>query len=130
MVAERLELFRTQTIVPLEPIDKKAQAASDEIDKLIDSTMAMGINGIPVLDLPVLNTRAGLYVYLHSLVSIFLTMQGLILTFSQLVGRPLIDDNMIFNYLNNRYQVSCVCLRGAARGLIRLRATFKIHVST
>ncbi len=88
MIAERLESFRNRTLIPLEPIDKKAQAANDEIDQIIDSSMALSIDAIPVVDLPVVNSRAGLYIYLHSL----------------LVGRPLIDDEAIFNYLHNRYQ--------------------------
>lgn len=67
MMAQRLELFRTQTLLPLEPVDKKAQAANDEIDQIIDSTM--GIDAVPVVDLPVVNSRGGLYIYLHSLVS-------------------------------------------------------------
>lgn len=69
MIAEKLELFRTQTLIPLDPIDKKTQAAADEIDQMIDSSMAIGIDSIPVVDLPTVNSRAGLYIYLHSLVS-------------------------------------------------------------
>ncbi|KAJ5483869.1 Mediator of RNA polymerase II transcription subunit 5 [Penicillium diatomitis] len=41
-----------------------------------------------VMDGPVINTRAGLYVYLNSM----------------LVGRPLVDDSILINYLNNRYE--------------------------
>ncbi|KAJ5179737.1 hypothetical protein N7492_002947 [Penicillium capsulatum] len=41
-----------------------------------------------VMDGPVINTRAGLYVYLNSI----------------LVGRPLLDDSMLLNYLTNRYE--------------------------
>ncbi|KAI9733516.1 MAG: mediator complex subunit [Claussenomyces sp. TS43310] len=88
MLAERLDAFRTQTLVPLQPIDKKAQAASDELDEIIDSTIPLGPDSIPVVDLPALHSRAGLYVYLQSL----------------LVGRPLFDDGAILNYLHNRYQ--------------------------
>ncbi|KAK2753905.1 mediator complex subunit [Arachnomyces sp. PD_36] len=40
-----------------------------------------------VIDGPVINSRAGLYIYLNAL----------------LVGRPLVDDNMLVNYLNIRY---------------------------
>ncbi|KAF2204756.1 Med5-domain-containing protein [Delitschia confertaspora ATCC 74209] len=40
-----------------------------------------------VMDLPAINTRAGLYVFLNSI----------------LVGRPLTDDITIINYLNSRY---------------------------
>ncbi len=71
MIAEKLELFRTQTLVPLDPIDRKTQAVNDEIDQMIDSTMAMGIDSISVVDLPTVNSRAGLYIYLQSLVSVF-----------------------------------------------------------
>jgi mediator of RNA polymerase II transcription subunit 5 len=71
MIAERLDQFRTQTLLPLDPIDKKTQAANDEIDQMIDSSLALGIDTIPVVDLPTVNSRAGLYVYLHSLVSAF-----------------------------------------------------------
>ncbi|KAJ6164243.1 hypothetical protein N7470_002915 [Penicillium chermesinum] len=41
-----------------------------------------------VMDSPMINTRAGLYVYLNSM----------------LVGRPLVDDLTLINYLNNRYE--------------------------
>ncbi|EZF26546.1 hypothetical protein H103_01299 [Trichophyton rubrum CBS 288.86] len=40
-----------------------------------------------VVDIPPVSSRAGLYIYINSL----------------LVGRPLIDDNLLINYLNNRY---------------------------
>lgn len=68
-MAERLELFRTQTLVPLEPVEKKPQVASDEIDQMIDSALSM--ESIPVADLPIINSRAGLYIYLNSLVGFY-----------------------------------------------------------
>jgi mediator of RNA polymerase II transcription subunit 5 len=77
MIAQRLELFRTQNLLPLEPVDKKAQAANDEIDQIIDSTL--GIDVVPVVDLPAVNSRAGLYVYLHSLVSVPILCWGTLL---------------------------------------------------
>jgi hypothetical protein len=58
--------------VPLEPVDKKAQAANDELDQIIDSTIGLAIDAVPVVDLPVVNSRAGLYIYIHSLVSSYL----------------------------------------------------------
>lgn len=67
LIAERLELFRTQTLVPLEPVEKKTQVVSDEIDQMIDS--ALNVESIPVVDLPIINSRAGLYIYLNSLVT-------------------------------------------------------------
>jgi hypothetical protein len=49
---------------------------------MIDSTLALGIDTIPVVDLPPVNSRAGLYIYLHSLVSA--------LSFSFVLETPLI----------------------------------------
>ncbi|KAH6684022.1 mediator complex, subunit Med5 [Halenospora varia] len=88
--AARLELFRTQTLVAIEPVDKKAGevSANEAIDEILDEGIGLGIEGIVVVDLPEVNSRAGLYIYLGSL----------------LVARPLIDDNAIFAYLHNRYQ--------------------------
>ncbi|KAF4613413.1 hypothetical protein G7Y89_g15474 [Cudoniella acicularis] len=86
--AARLEVFRTQTLVALEPVDKKEVSANKEIDEILDEGIGLGIDSIVVVELPTMNSRAGLYIYLNSL----------------LVARPLIDDNAIFAYLHNRYQ--------------------------
>jgi mediator of RNA polymerase II transcription subunit 5 len=68
LFAERLESYRTKTLIILEPIDKKAQKAGAEIDKIIDSAFTLGMDNIPVVEIPTMNSRAGLYVYLNSLV--------------------------------------------------------------
>ncbi|KAK6607257.1 Mediator of RNA polymerase II transcription subunit 5 [Botrytis cinerea] len=86
--AQRLDVFRTQTLITILPVDKKERAANAEINEILDSTIGMNIDNIVVADLPTVNSRAGLYIYLNSI----------------LVGRPLIDDNAIFAYLHNRYQ--------------------------
>ncbi|APA07744.1 hypothetical protein sscle_03g025140 [Sclerotinia sclerotiorum 1980 UF-70] len=86
--AQRLDAFRTQTLITILPVNKKEQAANAEINDILDSTMGMNIDNIVIADLPAVNSRAGLYIYLNSL----------------LVSRPLIDDNVIFAYLHNRYQ--------------------------
>jgi hypothetical protein len=62
-----LEMFRTQVLVPLEPVDKKTQAAKDEIDQIIDSA-GLGMESIQVVELPIIHSRAGIAIYLHSLV--------------------------------------------------------------
>ena len=103
--AERLEVFRTQTMVAIEPVDKKEAAANKEIDEILDEGLGVDIMVIP--DVPVVNSRAGLYIYLNSLVG-FIPSAGfdlVLLTRFQLVARPLIDDEAIFAYLHNRYQV-------------------------
>ncbi|KAH8693155.1 putative RNA polymerase II mediator complex subunit Nut1 [Talaromyces proteolyticus] len=61
---------------------------SKEIDQMMDG---MNMNTLQfeasVIDGPVINSRAGLYVYINAM----------------LIGRPLVDDNMLLNYLSNRY---------------------------
>ncbi|KAI0023544.1 mediator complex subunit Med5 [Xylariomycetidae sp. FL0641] len=84
-IAGRLELFRTDTLASFEPPDKKKDVAQPEMDDL-ESTLAL--DSIVIPELPVTNSRAGLYIYLNA----------------ALVGRPLIDDAVLFNYLNIRYQ--------------------------
>lgn len=72
--------------MPLQPVNKKASA---EINKIIDSTMEPNnINNINVPDMPVMNSKAGLYIHLNSL----------------LVGRPMVDDSQLLSILHNRYQ--------------------------
>lgn len=74
--AARLEVFRTQTLVGIEPVDKsdkKAREADKAIEDILTETMGVGVDGIEGMVLPELegvNSRAGLYVYLNSLVSI------------------------------------------------------------
>jgi len=67
--AARLELFRTQTILAIEPVDKKERAADKEIEEMLEEGMALPVESMVVADMPTMNSRAGLYVYLNSLVS-------------------------------------------------------------
>jgi mediator of RNA polymerase II transcription subunit 5 len=69
--AARLELFRTQTILAIEPVDKKERAADKEIEEILEEGMPLGVESMVVGDMPIMNSRAGLYVYLNSLVSAF-----------------------------------------------------------
>ncbi|KAI1175462.1 mediator of RNA polymerase II transcription subunit 5 [Nemania sp. FL0916] len=85
-IASRLELFRTETLASFEPVDKnKKEVPNLDIDDLESS---MALDSIVIPDVPISNTRAGLYIYLNA----------------SLVGRPLIDDAILFSYLHNRYQ--------------------------
>lgn len=65
-IAGRLELFRTETLAAFDPIDKKKDAANTEMDDILDSTV--GLDGFVVTELPISNTRAGLYIYLNAAV--------------------------------------------------------------
>ncbi|TRX95421.1 hypothetical protein FHL15_003752 [Xylaria flabelliformis] len=85
-IASRLELFRTETLASFEPVDKnKKEVSNMDIDDLESS---MALDSIVIPDIPISNSRAGLYIYLNAL----------------LVGRPLIDDAALFSYIHNRYQ--------------------------
>ncbi|KAI1002732.1 Mediator of RNA polymerase II transcription subunit 5 [Podosphaera aphanis] len=89
--ASRLETFRSETFPAIEPVEKTVKNGIDmDIEEIIkeglDSSMA--VENIVVSEMAYVNTRAGLYVFLNSL----------------LVGRPLIDDHAIFSFLQNRYQ--------------------------
>ncbi|CZT52893.1 related to Mediator of RNA polymerase II transcription subunit 5 [Rhynchosporium secalis] len=88
--AARLEVFRADTLVALEPIEIKEpkEGAEKDIEDILADGLQLGVDSMVVEEMPVINTRAGLYVYFNSL----------------LVARPLIDDNAIFAYLHNRYQ--------------------------
>lgn len=66
---QRLDVFRTQTLITILPVDKKERAANAEIDEILDSTIGMNIDNIVVANLPTINSRAGLYIYLSSIVS-------------------------------------------------------------
>lgn len=84
--AARLEGFLAETMPAIEPLEKTAKISVDkEIEVIIEEGLedAMAVDSIIVREFAVVNTRAGLYVYLNSL----------------LVGRPLIDDNAIFAFL-------------------------------
>ncbi|OAQ77615.1 mediator of RNA polymerase II transcription subunit 5 [Purpureocillium lilacinum] len=85
--AERLEMFRSETLAKFDPADKKKQAAANAaMDELLEN--AAGLDDFVVADIPISNTRAGLYVHLNA----------------SLAGRPLIDDNALLSYIHNRYQ--------------------------
>lgn len=65
-IAGRLELFRTETLAAFDPADKKRESASAEMDDILDSTV--GLDSFVVPELPISNTRAGLYIYLNAAV--------------------------------------------------------------
>ena len=133
-VAARLEGFVTGTLPGLAPVKasekeekKEGGGAEKEMDDLLGGVggLGMGLNAEPdtmiVEEVPIMNSRAGLYIYLNSLVS---EVHGQIQTqfysfisylrgyanLVQLVGRPLIDDHAIYAYLQNRYQVNYALL--------------------
>lgn len=80
----------------LDSLQKEFNLYGELASKSLEMSMMDGINvhalqfEASVMDGPVMNSRAGLYVYINA----------------ALVGRPLIDDNMLLSYLINRYGVS------------------------
>jgi mediator of RNA polymerase II transcription subunit 5 len=78
-IAARLEIFRTETLVALLPVDAKEKGkdaerrgAEKEMDDILEGGLGMspGLETMVVEDIPSMNARAGLYVYLNSLVSV------------------------------------------------------------
>jgi len=78
-IAARLEIFRRETLVALLPVDAKEKnkdaergGAEKEMDDILEGGlgMSLGLESMVVEDIPSMNTRAGLYVYLNSLVSV------------------------------------------------------------
>jgi len=62
------------------------------IHGVTDDTTGLGVAALHLeatMDLPLINTRAGLYIFLNSL----------------LIARPLVDDYLIMNYLHSRYKL-------------------------
>ncbi|KAK3325677.1 mediator complex, subunit Med5 [Apodospora peruviana] len=85
-IASRLDLFRTETLASFEPVTDKKDTAISEMNSYMDNLI--GLERFQVPEIPVVNSRAGLYIYLNA----------------ALVGRPLIDDSALFTYFHNRYQ--------------------------
>lgn len=77
----------------LDSLQKDFNLYGEPASKSLEVSMMDGVNvnalqfEASVIDGPVINSRAGLYIYLNAM----------------LVGRPLVDDNMFMNYLTNRY---------------------------
>ncbi|KAI5461117.1 mediator complex, subunit Med5 [Mariannaea sp. PMI_226] len=84
-VTEKLELFRND-IANLDPVDKGKQDANAAMDDLLESTVGLGNFVVP--EIPISNTRAGLYIYLNAALS----------------ARPLLDDHALFSFMSTRYQ--------------------------
>ncbi|KAJ5095275.1 hypothetical protein N7532_007566 [Penicillium argentinense] len=78
----------------LDTLQKEFNLYGQQPSKQVDpsSLDGMNVNSLQfeasIMDGPVINTRAGLYVYLNSM----------------LVGRPLVDDSILINFLTNRYE--------------------------
>lgn len=67
--AEKLEVFRTETLAQMDPIDKKSSAAANAaMDELLDSTV--GSENFVIPEIPISTTRTGLFVYLSASVCI------------------------------------------------------------
>ncbi|CAL5873937.1 uncharacterized protein PFLUO_LOCUS8222 [Penicillium psychrofluorescens] len=77
----------------LDALQKEFNLFGDQPSKSLEHPVIdeMNVNALQfessVMDGPVINARAGLYVYINAV----------------LVGRPLADDSMLINYLTNRY---------------------------
>jgi mediator of RNA polymerase II transcription subunit 5 len=66
-IAGRLEMFRTETLASFDPIDKKKETTNNDMEDILDSAMALDSFVVP--EIPITNSRAGLYIYLNAAVS-------------------------------------------------------------
>ncbi|RAL05751.1 putative RNA polymerase II mediator complex subunit Nut1 [Aspergillus ibericus CBS 121593] len=77
----------------LDGLQKEFNLFGEPPSKALDVSMMENVNvnalqfEDSVMDGPMINSRAGLYVYINAM----------------LVGRPLVDDSMLLNFLSNRY---------------------------
>jgi mediator of RNA polymerase II transcription subunit 5 len=63
-VASRLQLFLSDTLASFEPVDKQKKEDSNmEID---DYSSSMALQSMVIPELPIANSRAGLYIYLNA----------------------------------------------------------------
>ncbi|KAK4177924.1 putative mediator of RNA polymerase II transcription subunit 5 [Triangularia setosa] len=85
-IASQLEMFRAQSLATYDSTEKKKDAAVSDMSSYMDNVV--GLDSFQVPEIPIANTRAGLYIYLSA----------------ALVGRPLIDDVALFTHLHNRYR--------------------------
>ncbi|KAI9761154.1 MAG: hypothetical protein M4579_001201 [Chaenotheca gracillima] len=84
--ANRLEMFQRQHQIFDVESTKNLNQVINGVD--MGQVSVNGVGSLNVADGPIINSRAGLYVYLNAL----------------LVGIPIVDDNMVLNYLNSRYK--------------------------
>lgn len=67
-ILDKLEHFRTVTLASLDPADqKKKQAADAALSDMMDPAIAL--ESFVVDEIPIGNTRAGLFIHLNALVS-------------------------------------------------------------
>lgn len=108
-IATRLDLFRTNTLASFDPDDERKEMSKTGMDHLFDNTV--DLEHFVVSDFPIVNSRAGLYVFVNATVCSSRHEVSMLAHWTnmscatKLVGRPLMDDTAIFSYLNNRYQV-------------------------
>ncbi|CAL3965608.1 unnamed protein product [Diplocarpon coronariae] len=79
--AGRLEIFRTETLPAFEPPETKEPkgGADKDIEDILQDGLELRVESMVVEEMPVVNTRIGLYVYLNSLGDIRSTIIDLIL---------------------------------------------------
>lgn len=65
-VTTRLDHFRTRTLASFEPAEAGKPLAAPELDQLFDS--GVELNNFVIPEMPVANSRAGLYIYLNAAV--------------------------------------------------------------
>jgi mediator of RNA polymerase II transcription subunit 5 len=104
-IANRLEMSQKQHEIH----DKSSAIGGEAAESTGLEVAALQLE--TVMDLPIINTRAGLFVFLNAMVSMDAIKYEQELMVPQLVARPLADGFTIINYLHSRYKVvsRCIC---------------------
>lgn len=76
-MASRLDLFRTQTLASFEPADARKDSAISDMNSYMDNLL--GLERFQVPEIPIVNSRAGLYIYLDAAVSRILLREILVI---------------------------------------------------
>ncbi|KAI9890697.1 MAG: mediator complex subunit [Vezdaea aestivalis] len=95
-LSSRLEEFRQQYSPRQDLLTHTAENVIEQViaSNALNTNQAPSLETVDIIERPIINSRAGLNVYLNSL----------------LAGRPLIDDASILSFLQNRYKENIAML--------------------
>ncbi|KAM0598471.1 hypothetical protein ACHAP1_002686 [Verticillium nonalfalfae] len=108
-VTTRLDHFRTRTLASFEPAEAGKPLAAPELDQLFDS--GVELNNFVIPELPVANSRAGLYIYLNAAGDVQSTTIDLILASFDVLANAVFRNegnkaaHMLRSYLMNKLPI-------------------------
>lgn len=103
-IATRLDMFRTSTLAAFEPVDEQKNTSNVEIEDLFDSSVAL--ENFVISELPIVNSRAGLYIYLNAVVSTWSLLTVKMLTIIFIEARWTATDRRYVHLQLSEQQIS------------------------